>query len=235
MDHELLHKLIERIVAEVVRRVALEERRKQHPERVLVLLAAPVAYPEALLETLQRQFGVGYTLVSFQDDCGLREETMLSASSMAEGALLQRVTQAGTVILVAPHLELLKQIAAGDDRTPLAHLMIRSILWQKDVRLYLDFEPPRFRRNTFLEGVADAVETLRQMNATVCPYYTGDSRTPEGAELVTEADVLTAAQTEHKTIRCRNGAIITPAARDALAESGVILRYEGEKPCNLQE
>ena len=29
-------------------------------------------------------------------------------------------------------------------------------------------------------------------------------------------------------IRCRSGAIITPAARDALAATDVILRYEGE-------
>ena len=49
MDRDLLHKLIDAIVAEVLRRVAALERQKQHPEQVLVLLAAPVAYPAELL------------------------------------------------------------------------------------------------------------------------------------------------------------------------------------------
>ena len=39
MDRAQLYKLTELIVAEVVRRIAQEERRRQHPEQVLVLLA----------------------------------------------------------------------------------------------------------------------------------------------------------------------------------------------------
>ena len=67
-----------------------------------------------------------------------------------------------------------------------------------------------------------------QMAVTVCPYFAVAPQEPEGTDLVTEADVLDAAKTESKTIRCRHGAIITPAARDALAATDVILRYEGE-------
>ena len=48
MNQELLHKFIEAIVAEVVRRAAELERQMQHPEHVLVLVAAPTAYPEEL-------------------------------------------------------------------------------------------------------------------------------------------------------------------------------------------
>lgn len=235
MDYELLHKLTELIVAEVVRRIALEERRQQHPEQVLVLLAAPVAYPKELVQTLQGRYGVGYSLLSFPEKSEIEDETMLFASKLSEADILEHVTQARTVILVSPRLELLRTIAAGDDSDFLSYLMVRSILWKKDVRLYLDFDPPRFRRNTFLEGVAASVETLRQMGVVICPYYEGDSGTPEGVELVTEADVVAAAATREKTICCRNGAIITPAARDALADSNVILRYEGEMLCNLQE
>ena len=42
MNRELLHKLIDLIVAEVVRRVAIAVRQAQHPEDVAVLLAAPI-------------------------------------------------------------------------------------------------------------------------------------------------------------------------------------------------
>ena len=62
MNQELLHKLIEAIVAEVVRRVAILERQKQHPEDVLVLTAAPIAYPKELKALLKVQFGEGFDL-----------------------------------------------------------------------------------------------------------------------------------------------------------------------------
>ena len=125
-------------------------------------------------------------------------------------------------------MELLQEIARGRDKELMAHLMVRSILWRKDVRLYLDFEPPRFRRNTFLEGVSSALDTLKDMGVTVSPYYTGDAARLIGESLVTEADVLAASQRPDKTIHCRVGAIITPAARDALAVHDVIVQYEGE-------
>lgn len=231
MHQDFMHKLIELIVEEVVRRVAALERQAQHPEDVLVLLAAPVAYPRELRDLLSAQFGVGYTLLSFPEHCGLEDEHMLQAAQLSQEALLERATAAKTLILVGPRLELLQQIAAGADREPLAYLVVRSILWKKDVRLWLDFEPPKFRRNTFLEGVAASIETLRQMDVTVHPYYTGDAAAQSGATLVTEADVLAAAAGE-KRIRCRVGAIITPAARDALLSNDVTLQYEGETVCS---
>lgn len=70
--------------------------------------------------------------------------------------------------------------------------------------MYLDYEPPRFRRNTFLADTAEAIDTLRQMAVTVCPYFAVAPQEPEGTDLVTEADVLDAAKTESKTIRCRS-------------------------------
>ena len=96
--------------------------------------------------------------------------------------------EAKTVILIAPRLEQLQDIAEGKDQDFLSYLMIRSVLWRKDVRLYLDFEPPRFKRNTFLEGVNSCLDTLKDMGVTVSPYYTGDAAQLIGESLVTEAD-----------------------------------------------
>ncbi len=230
MRNGQLQKLIEAIVAEVARRVAEAQRQEQHPEQVLLLLSAPVAYAKELKDLLQAQFGEGYTPLSFVEGCPLPH--CIYAGQMEPSELLQRVTQAKTVILVAPRLEQLQEIAEGRDKELLSHLMVRSILWRKDVRLYLDFEPPRFRRNTFLEGVASAIDTLREMGVMVHPYYTGDAAKVMGESLVTEADVLAAAQRPDKTISCRAGAIITPAARDALAVYDVTIHYEGECLCN---
>ena len=232
MNRELLHKLIDAIVAEVVRRVALLERQRQHPEHVLVLMAAPLAYPEELKQLLKAQFGVGYTPVSFLDRNDLQDENMLFVSQLGESGLMEKITAAKTVVLVGPKLDLLGKIARGEDQDFLSYLMVRSILWKKDVRLYLDFDPPQFKRNTFLEGVASGIETLRQMQVTVCPYFRGEAAARKQSSLITEADVLAAAERHDKTIRAQIGAIITPAARDALLSSGVALQYEGETICN---
>ena len=99
------------------------------------------------------------------------DEALLYAGKLEPGGLLERVKEAKTVILVSPRLELLRRIASGDDGDPLSHLLVRAILWQKDVRVYLDYEPPRFRRNTFLADTAEAIDTLRQMAVTVCPVF----------------------------------------------------------------
>ena len=226
MEKLLLHKLIDAIVAEVVRRVAILERQKQHPEDVLVLTAAPIAYPKELKALLKAQFGEGFTPLCFRESCEL--PYALNAAQMSEAEILERITKAKTVILTAPRLEQLQEIADGQDKDFLSYLVVRSVLWRKDVRLYLDFEPPKFKRNTFLENVSSALDTLREMGVTVSPYYTGDAAARIGASLVTEADVLAAADRADKTIRCRVGAIITPAARDALAVQDVIVQYEGE-------
>lgn len=227
MNQELLHKFIEAIVAEVVRRVAILERQKQHPEDVLVLVAAPTAYPEELKALLKTQFGEGYTPLCFRENCELPHA--LYAASMSQADILAQITKAKTVILIAPRLEQLQEIAEGKDQDFLSYLMIRSVLWRKDVRLYLDFEPPRFKRNTFLEGVNSCLDTLKDMGVTVSPYYTGDAARQIGESLVTEADVLAASERPDKTIRCRVGAIITPAARDALAVHDVIVRYDNSE------
>ena len=167
MDRAQLYKLTELIVAEVVRRIAQEERRRQHPEQVLVLLADSVSFPEKLQQTLNEQFGVAYTPVSIPETNTFADEALLYAGKLEPGGLLERVKEAKTVILVSPRLELLRRIASGDDGDPLSHLLVRAILWQKDVRVYLDYEPPRFRRNTFLADTAEAIDTLRQMAVTL--------------------------------------------------------------------
>ena len=150
MDRAQLYKLTELIVAEVVRRIAQEERRRQHPEQVLVLLADSVSFPEKLQQTLNEQFGVAYTPVSIPETNTFTDEALLYAGKLEPGGLLERVKEAKTVILVSPRLELLRRIASGDDGDPLSHLLVRAILWQKDVRVYLDYEPQhlpcRYRR-----------------------------------------------------------------------------------------
>lgn len=225
MDNTQLHKLVTLIVDEVIRRVKLLQRQEQHPEEVLVLLTGPVTCPERMTAYLQERYGVGYTPVCFVRPPGITEENLLDATELPQSALLDMVSAARTVILAAPDVALLEKVASGDDGRTVPKLMIRSVLWQKDVRLLLDFEPPRFLRNTFLEGVASSIATLRSMGVQVEYYDTGQRSAQPRLELVTEQDVLAAAEREDKTLLCAMHAIVTPSARDAVSATGVILKY----------
>lgn len=229
MTREQLHNLIEKIVAEVVRRVQLEERRRQHPEDVMVLLGGMAAYPEELREKLRSAYGEGYTLLDFDGGNRVDGQPVQSASSLGSAAVLRQVSQAKTVILAAPTVALLEKIAAGDDSRQLSHLLIRSILWKKDVQLWLDFAPPQFKRNSFMQGVSDAVDTLRAMQVKIVSYHSEEAASQQYCELLTEAAVLNAVERGDSTVYCKIGAIITPAARDAIAANEIIICYEGSK------
>ncbi len=229
MTREQLHKLIEQIVEEVVRRIQTEERRRQHPEDVMVLLGGMAAYPEALQSKLREHYGEGYTLLDFDGDNRVNGQPVQSAATLGSAQVLQRISAAKTVILAAPTVSLLQRIAEGDDSRQLSHLVIRSILWKKDVQLYLDFDPPRFKRNSFMEGVTDALDTLRGMQVKIVPYFSREERAEPYRQLLTEADVLDAVARGDRTVFCKVGAIVTPSARDAVAAHDIIIRYEGSE------
>ena len=150
-------------------------------------------------------------------------QNALPPEQLERGCLLALASQAETVALAAPSVALLREIAAGEDGTDLAFLVIRAILWGKKVELLLDFDPPRFHRNSLLGQVADALETLASMNVETVNYHRVQQY--ERLTLVTEEAVRQAARTVDKTVWCSAGAIITPSARDALNETGVRLRY----------
>lgn len=215
----MLHTLVDRIVAEVVRRVEEELKRQSHPERVLVLTGSNPVYPEKLDKWLADRYGLGFTEVR----TGEHPPDRLKLAEMAGAA--------ETVILAVPEIRTLRQIAAGEDTEEPAGTVVKAILWKKEVKILLDYEPPRFRSNTFFENIAGTLETLKTMGVSV-EYYRTFQPAVERRQLVTEADVLAAAKTEEKTVWCTANAMITPLARDALRETGVLLDYKGGTACS---
>lgn len=218
----MIHNLVEQIVQEVVRRAEAELLRQQHPEKVAVLVGTQPTGPDKMEEWLQSRYGRAYTMLCFDE---------LSKPPTLRTQLTQAVGQAREVILASPDIEQLRRIAAGDVEDPISEAVVRAILWKKKVCILLDYEPPRFRRNTFYETIVTALDTLKAMGVTV-EYYEVFEQQDAGLELVTEADVRAAALTEKKTILCAYGAIITPSAQDAIRETDVLLDYKGGSKCS---
>lgn len=206
---------------EVVRRIEAELLKQQHPEQVAVLVGTRPASPDRLEQWLQSRYGQAYTELSFGEPS--KPPDRLTVTEV--------IGKARQVILAASDITQLRRIAAADDTDPVSGAVVRALLWKKEITILLDYEPPRFRRNTFYETVADALETLQSMGVRV-EYYEAFAHRQPGKDLITEADVIEAAQTEDKTIACVYGAIITPSAQDAIRETGVLLCYEGGSKCS---
>ena len=126
MDREQMHSLIEQVAAEVDRRLARRNGGQGRSSAHIVLLPAPAAFPEELGRCLAERYG-GWIMADFSGTM----QNALPPEQLERGRLLALTSQAETVALAAPSVALLREIAAGEDGTDLAFLVIRSILWGK--------------------------------------------------------------------------------------------------------
>ena len=134
-------------------------------------------------------------------------------------ALMERLVVARTVVLIAPSVSTLKNIAQGNDSDFVENAMLKAILWQRDVRIVLDFKPPKFRRGSFFENIVLSIDALTSMGVKVSMYQVAiDKSNFNKLSLVTEVEVIQAHKAGEYKIVCERGAIITPLARDKARE-----------------
>jgi hypothetical protein len=189
---------------------------------VLITSYVP-GYPEAL-KRIRENFGEEIEFFGF-DGYGLPETAakVTHAAAVGVGALADKLGDMANVVLLAPRLGLLDDIVHGLDAEVPAYLAIRSILWKKNVRLLLDFEPPKNKRNTFYEKIMEAVQALEAIGVGIMTYRSTGEPEPEGYTLITETDVRRAYQEGQYRMRKAADAIVTPAAVDAAEELGIYI------------
>ena len=215
-----LKRLIRRITEDVLRRLLEPETVAQG---ALVLVPGYVTDKEPLLEYLKENchsvtcagagaaaLGEAFTVRSMETD---RDKQRL----------MERLKQYADIVLYAPPLWMLRNIADGDDRGFMEQVFMRALLWEKNTKLLLDYEKPRFRRGTFYEGIADALGAIEGMGAEVKSLPLSVGRPQGHLPLVTETEVTDAHREGRKRIRCAEGAIVTPLAWDAAKELGIAI------------
>lgn len=224
MNRKLLNELIEQIVTEVVRRVRIAQRKLASPEETVVLTASPVAFPERLKAWLDANCAENYVLIHLGAGAPWEAADVLDGSVLGEEALARKLYKAKRVLLACPPVGLLRQIGSGDDRSDAARLFTKAILWQKKTAVLLDYEPPRFHRNSFLGSLSDALDALRDSGVEIANYCGGEASADELCTLVTEATVQKA-HAAGRPVLCAQRAIITPAAKDAAKALNVDIEY----------
>ena len=215
-----LKSLIRRITEDVIRRLLEPEKVAQG---TLALIPSYVTDKGPLIGYLKENYesvtcagegasilGEAFTICSTDTDQD-KQQLMGSLKGYAD------------IALVSPPLWMLKNIAAGDDRGFTEQVFMRGLLWEKKTRLILEYEKPRFKRGTFYEGIADALEAIEGMGAEIVTLKLSVGK-PEGhLPLVTETEVNDAYKEGRKRIRCAEGAIVTPLAWDAAKELGIAI------------
>ena len=212
--------LVDRIVREVIHQIEQPEKESPCIDGTVVLLTAYVpGYMEAVRE-IETAFGgtieyIGFDGKSIPD--GLRSN-VLDAEEAGYEAVLDRISKKANVVLLAPSLTLLEDIAAGKDEKIAAYIMTRSLLWGKNVKVLLDFKPPQSKRNTFFEKVTGIIDVLESIGIDVMTYRSMPDPDKGKLPLVTERDIREAHRKGLKTVRKSAGAIVTPSAKDAAWE-----------------
>jgi len=201
------------------------ERYESYAQGAVVLLTSPVPGCGEAVKMLGEQCGTDIEYIGF-GGCRFPEgpyPAVTDAGLLGPEALAERVRLKEKVMLLAPKLFLLESIAEGRDEDLPAYLVIRSLLWGKDVRAILDFEPPLFRRNALFERIVSVIETLEGAGIGISAYrYMQDPE--EGMlALITERDVRAAAEQGRSKIRKTATTIVTPSAKDAASELGIVI------------
>lgn len=217
---------IRKIAEEVIRRIEEQEAPPAEDTETLVILASRTVLDEAALAALRARFSGKLLIATMGRAFEASDE---NTALLADGGIKNLLaTAAGSddVVLLAPGIVQMEAIAYGREGGGCEEVILRSILWGKNVHVLLDFTPPRFKRGTLYEKVGDAVDALADMGVSVFTYSCLPQR-PDVWTLVTESDVAGACSGGKTKITCARGAIVTPAARDRAKELNMKIEWQG--------
>ncbi|MEA4913774.1 MAG: hypothetical protein VB061_04285 [Christensenella sp.] len=189
-------------------------------DSVLVLVPGFVPAPERALGALTARYGKHAQLVFLSDAVFAAEGTMACRLDWAtqKNELVELLVRAEQTVLLAPGTALLSRIGAGENAEDFSEALVRRILWGKAVDMLLDFEPPKFRRDTYFARLAEAIDQLTSMGFRFSTYQPCEGIASNVCALVTEREVIEAKKNGRKTIECAAGAIVTPLAVDTAKE-----------------
>ena len=127
--------------------------------------------------------------------------------------LLGFLAETEGLILVSPDFSVLYRLSLGDCPDDLSQCILRALLWGVKVWILVDYEIPKFMRDTFFGKLNDTFDALRSLGIVI-DTFGGERRNAKPLAIVTESDVITAGKLGRDTIVCTEKAIVTPLAVD---------------------
>ena len=219
--------LIQIIADEVIRRIEEQSGLEAEKSETLVMLASQIVWDKAAMEALREKFSgkIHFAVLGRSFDAPDADTVFVENDGIKN--LLTLAAESEDIVLMAPGIAQIENIAYGREGGKAEEVLLRSVLWGKKTHVLLDFTPPRFKRGTFFEKVGDALDALADMGVSVSTYSCIRPAYPEAFALVTENDVVQAAENGKFEIPCERGAIITPSARDKAREMNIKIDWQG--------
>ena len=215
--------LVDRVVREVLYQIEKKEDEEYISSGTAVLLTSYVPNYRSAIAAIEKVYEEEIKYIGF-DGNTMPEGTygkVENAGELGYDSVLDLISTKKNVVLLAPRLTLLEDIMSRRDEVFPAYIMIRSLLWGKNVSVLLDFETPKNRKSDIFERVREIVYGLDSVGIDVKSYEVMDIFEDGILELVTERDVRQAFTKGKTAIRKAPGAIVTPAAKDAAREMGI--------------
>lgn len=219
--------LIRKIADEVMRRIAKQREPVEETTQTLVLLASQIVGDQAAMDALRERFTGQLLFAGLGRAFDAPDAKTVFLEEQEIKKLLATAAESDDVVLLAPGINQLENIAYGREGGAAEEVLLRSILWGKRVHMLLDFSPPRFKRGTFYEKIGDALDALTDMGVSVFTYTCIPVADRGAFTLVTENDIVQAYGDGKFKIRCVRDAIVTPAARDRAKELDIKIDWQG--------
>jgi hypothetical protein len=225
IDEAQIKEIVRRVTELVLGRMMTEGLFLPEQEGALVVIPNDIPEPALLNGYLKSRFSTGVRCALFEHCPGLDPafQTANAGQRDEQQWLLTSLKFYEHIVLAMPSLQLLNRIANGEDSGLIEQLVLRAILLEKRVTVVLDYQPPKFKRGTFFESVANSVTALKDMGVEIVSLVPTLKPADPACELVTEDTILQAYLYKDRSIQCAKGAIVTPLARDKASELGVTI------------
>lgn len=236
MNEKDLKNLISQAVAEVLKRQAADvaaqqlPEREDEPKRTVVIAADMVPFAQEAADELKRRYGCRLTEVAFGAECRLNGIPTAAAADLGKEKTLNMIAQAEEIILLAPSLKVISDLAQGRDDSLMEYLFLHAALWGKTTEIWMDFEAPQSRRLLPASPIADHVDALKNLGVKwFCYRKKQENKQEEKRILLTEEDVLQAYKAGNAEMVLEKGTMVTPLAKDATRRLGVKLKVQEVK------
>jgi hypothetical protein len=188
----------------------------------LVLVTCAFASRAKTMQLITEEYGDDLQYIVFDEDLDFDFENSMRAGNMNPQILLNKLSSAERIVLLAPKISTMVNLSRGNDAGLLEQMVLKALLWGIDVSVWLDFKPMKFKRNTFFARVLDAIDALVDMGVDMRTYdCLPAGRAQPLPTLLTERDMIAAHEAGKDRIICADGAIITPSALDAAEQFGI--------------
>ena len=187
----------------------------------MVFLTTTLATPSHVAACVADEFGEEVTYIAFGNEYSYGLPSFRAEGN--EQSLTEQIAQCERVLLIAPDAQSIIRLSGGKTENLADELVLRALLWEKPVHIWLDFSIKPRHKSAFFRELFDAVNALEEMGAHVRGYqWVAGGLVGQPLTFVTEHDIMS--QPEGGELVCTGGAVITPLARDKASQRRIRIR-----------